>query len=109
MPDRGARRLREDPRHHRGPSPRNCFDREKDESRVQRCPRLDRKLASIAAGRYTPDDFVIADAKDADMAFGVTSAGRCQPGGRGPGRYRTRESYLDAMRDLSPRATSTSC
>ena len=37
--------------------------------------RLDRKLSNIAAGRYTPDDFVIADAKDADMAFGVTSAG----------------------------------
>ena len=37
--------------------------------------RLDRKLGNIAAGRYTPDDFVIADAKDADMAFGLTSAG----------------------------------
>ena len=37
--------------------------------------RLDRKLSSIAAGRYTPDDFVIADAKDADMAFGLTCAG----------------------------------
>jgi hypothetical protein len=37
--------------------------------------RLDRKLSNIAAGRYTPDDFVIADAKDADMAFGVTAAG----------------------------------
>ena len=37
--------------------------------------RLDRKLSNITAGRYTPDDFVIADAKDADMAFGVTAAG----------------------------------
>ena len=37
--------------------------------------RLDRKLGNIAAGRYTPDDFVIADAKDADMAFGLTAAG----------------------------------
>ena len=37
--------------------------------------RLDRKLSAIMAGRYTPDDFVIADAKDADMAFGLTSAG----------------------------------
>ncbi len=57
--------------------------------------RLDRKLGHIAAGRYTPGDFVIADAKDADMAFGLTSAG---PGG--PGRYRTRGEYLDAMRAL---------
>ena len=65
--------------------------------------RLDRKLATIAAGRYTPDDFVIADAKDADMAFGVTSPGPvpgAPSGTAGPGRYRTRESYLDAMRDL---------
>ena len=65
--------------------------------------RLDRKLATIAAGRYTPDDFVIADAKDADMAFGVTSPGPlpgAPAGATGPGRYRTRESYLDAMRDV---------
>ena len=36
--------------------------------------RLDRKLGAITAGRYTPGDFVLADAKDADMAFGLTSA-----------------------------------
>ena len=35
---------------------------------------LDRKLQNIVDGRYVPDDFVIADAKDADMAFGVTAA-----------------------------------
>jgi hypothetical protein len=58
-------------------------------------PRLDRKLTAIAEGRYTPDDFVIADAKDADMAFGVAAPGPV-PGE--PGRYRTRTAYLDAMR-----------
>jgi len=58
---------------------------------------LDRKLTAIAAGRYTPDDFIIADAKDADMAFGVRSAG-AQPGS--PGRFRSRPAYLDAMRAL---------
>jgi hypothetical protein len=65
--------------------------------------RLDRKLATMAAGRYTPDDFVIADAKDADMAFGVTAAGPvtgAPAGTAGPGRYRTRAAYLDAMRAL---------
>jgi hypothetical protein len=56
---------------------------------------LDRKLASIATGRYTPDDFVIADAKDADMAFGVTAPG---PLPAGPGRYRSRQDYLGDMR-----------
>jgi hypothetical protein len=66
--------------------------------------RLDRKLINIAAGRYVPDDFVLADAKDADMAFGVTSAGPVAPaphGAAGPGRYRTRPSYLDAMRSVA--------
>ncbi|HMI24732.1 MAG TPA: hypothetical protein VK594_09625, partial [Streptosporangiaceae bacterium] len=66
--------------------------------------RLDRKLGAITAGRYTPGDFVIADAKDADMAFGLTSAGPA--GGSGPARtggsalYRTRGEFLDDMRAL---------
>ena len=66
--------------------------------------RLDRKLGNIAAGRYGPDDFVIADAKDADMAFGVTAAGPVVAGvpvgAAGPGRHRTRPAYLDAMRAI---------
>ena len=37
--------------------------------------RLDRKLRRITAGDYSPDDFVIADAKDADMAWGRDRAG----------------------------------
>jgi hypothetical protein len=68
---------------------------------------LDRKLGSILSGTYTPDDFVIADAKDGDMAFGVTPAGPVGAGGvgdpsgvAGPGQYGTREDYLDAMRAL---------
>ena len=59
--------------------------------------RLDRKLAAILDGRYQPDDFVIADAKDADMAFGVAAPG---PVPDSPGRFRTRPSYLDNMRAL---------
>ena len=69
--------------------------------------RLDRKLGAITAGRYTPGDFVIADAKDADMAFGLTSAGPTRPAGpagpartAGSGRYRTRGEFLDDMRAL---------
>ena len=65
--------------------------------------RLDRKLSNIMAGRYTPDDFVIADAKDADMAFGVAAAGPVTDAtlaAAGPGRHRTRREYLDAMRAL---------
>ncbi len=43
--------------------------------------RLDRKLATIRAGDYKPSDFIIADAKDADMAFGCATPGKA-PGGR---------------------------
>jgi len=64
-----------------------------DPSRSAR--RLDRKLDAITAGRYTPGDFVLADAKDADMAFGLTSAGPA-----GAGRYRTRGDFLDDMQAL---------
>ncbi|MGA2826081.1 MAG: hypothetical protein ABSF03_08150 [Streptosporangiaceae bacterium] len=61
------------------------------------------------AGRYTPDDFVIADAKDADMALGLACAGPVTgvpagaagaAGTAGPGRHRTRGEYLGAMRAL---------
>jgi hypothetical protein len=54
---------------------------------------LERKLAAIADGSYTGDDFVLADAKDADMAFGAASAGP-RPDGTG---FRSRQEYLDAM------------
>jgi hypothetical protein len=59
--------------------------------------RLDRKLASILAGTYTVDDFIIADAKDADMAFGVQAPGLV-PGD--PLHFKSRSAYLDDMRDL---------
>ena len=62
---------------------------------------LDRKLQRILAGEHTPDDFVVADAKDADMAFGLMAGGpvaRDPAAGSRPGVHRTRASYLDAMR-----------
>jgi hypothetical protein len=65
--------------------------------------RFDRKLDAILAGRYTPRDFIIADAKDADMAFGL-AAPWLRPGATvgpsAPGRYATRATYLDDMRAL---------
>lgn len=36
---------------------------------------LDQKLARIIAGKYKPADFILADAKDPDMAFGITGNG----------------------------------
>jgi len=54
--------------------------------------RLDRKLARIRAGAYRPTDFIIADAKDGDMAFG------CATPGKGPdGRMKPLKAYRDDM------------
>ena len=44
--------------------------------------RLDAKLDRIRSGRYTPADFIIADAKDPDMAFGCAAPGLGPAGGR---------------------------
>ena len=54
--------------------------------------RLDQKLDRIRAGHYRPTDFIIADAKDGDMAFG------CATPGKGPdGRMRPLAAYRDDM------------
>ena len=38
--------------------------------------RMDHKLARIRSGAYQPTDFIIADAKDGDMAFGCATPGK---------------------------------
>jgi DhnA family fructose-bisphosphate aldolase class Ia len=53
---------------------------------------LDQKLNRIRTGRYRRSDFIIADAKDADMGFGLTG-----PGPDGTGGFKSREQYLAAM------------
>jgi DhnA family fructose-bisphosphate aldolase class Ia len=53
---------------------------------------LDQKLNRIRAGRYRRADFIIADAKDADMGFGLIA-----PGPDGRGRFKGRDQYLEAM------------
>ena len=37
--------------------------------------RLDKKISNILSGSTSAKDFIIADAKDADMAFGITAPG----------------------------------
>jgi hypothetical protein len=58
---------------------------------------LDRKLAAIHAN---PDcrEFVIADAKDADMALGLGAPGRSPELHSGEVRFKTLEDYRDQMR-----------
>lgn len=57
---------------------------------------LDKKLKRIRSGKYKPTDFIIADAKDGDMAFGVTS-----PGPAGKSLWKPREAYLQGMHEMS--------
>ena len=57
---------------------------------------LDKKLKRIRNGKYKPTDFIIADAKDGDMAFGVTS-----PGPADKTSWKPREAYLQGMHDMS--------
>ncbi|MEN9811871.1 MAG: hypothetical protein RL479_557, partial [Verrucomicrobiota bacterium] len=58
--------------------------------------RLDQKLARIHAGQATRKDFIIADAKDADMAFGITAPG---PGQCRPERHREAEACWKSLAD----------
>lgn len=67
--------------------------------------RLDRKLAAIAADPSGCKEFIIADAKDADMAFGITAPGpdrgACPHGhDRREGCYKTLDQYLQQIREV---------
>lgn len=63
---------------------------------------LDRKLARIRAGEYTPQDFIIADAKDADMAFGLMAPGPVRDAaGRFGSEFASRAVFLDAIRSMT--------
>ena len=60
--------------------------------------RMDRKLRNIRAGRYKRSDFMIADAKDADMGGGIRMGGpRRRPDGSVDG-FRTRREFLDSIK-----------
>jgi DhnA family fructose-bisphosphate aldolase class Ia len=59
--------------------------------------RLDRKLANIRAGRYRPEDFIIADAKDGDIGFGRAAPGH----DRATGAMKPRDAHLQAIREMT--------
>ena len=63
---------------------------------------LDQKLARIRAGAYVPQDFIIADAKDAEMAFGLTAPGFARDAtGRTTSALANRAAYLESMRAMA--------
>ncbi len=61
---------------------------------------LDRKLAAIHAN-VNSREFILADAKDADMAFGIGSAGLSPESHPGELRYKTLEEYREMIRAIT--------
>lgn len=60
---------------------------------------LKTKLDNIKSGQYEPTQFIIADAKDGDMAFGVAAPGpiASRKDNDERVRFKTRAQYLEAM------------
>lgn len=61
---------------------------------------LDRKLAAIHADPSGAREFIIADAKDADMAFGIGAPGHSPESHSGELRVRTLEEYREQIRQV---------
>ena len=71
---------------------------------------LDRKLAAIHADPHGCQEFILADAKDADMAFGIGAPGRSPEAHAGELRYRTPGGVpRPDPADRRGRGWSTSC
>ncbi|HEX7446182.1 MAG TPA: hypothetical protein VF306_01480 [Pirellulales bacterium] len=61
---------------------------------------LDRKLAALHADPVGCKEFIIADAKDADMAFGIGSPGQSPEMHAGEVRFRTLAEYRQQIREI---------
>lgn len=61
---------------------------------------LDQKLARIHADPAGAKDFILADAKDADMALGIGAPGRSPESHAGEGRYRSLQEYRDLIEQI---------
>ncbi len=59
---------------------------------------LDRKLAAIHADPSGCREFILADAKDADMAFGIASPGVAPEQSAGESRFRTLAEFREQIR-----------
>src|ERR1700730_12815397 len=62
---------------------------------------LDRKLAAIRADPSGCKDFILADAKDADMAFGIGAPGKSPENHAGEVRLRTLAEYREQIRQVA--------
>ncbi len=61
---------------------------------------LDQKLAAIHADPHGAKEFIIADAKDADMAFGIGAPGLSPERHDGELRYKTLAQYRQQIREV---------
>ncbi|MSQ95492.1 MAG: hypothetical protein EXR98_13165 [Gemmataceae bacterium] len=61
---------------------------------------LDEKLARIHADPSGAKDFILADAKDADMALGLGATGRSPEAHSGEGSYRSLQGYRDEIEQI---------
>ena len=62
---------------------------------------LDKKLAAIHADPSGAKDFILADAKDADMAFGIGAPGKSPEMHAGEVRMRTLAEYREYIRQIA--------
>jgi hypothetical protein len=62
---------------------------------------LDRKLTAIHADPSGCKEFILADAKDADMAFGMGSPGLSPERHDGEKRFRTLDEYREQIRQIA--------
>jgi len=62
---------------------------------------LDKKIAAIHADPSGCKDFILADAKDADMAFGIGAPGRSPEMHAGEVRLRTLAEYREQIRQIA--------
>jgi hypothetical protein len=61
---------------------------------------LDEKLARIHADPRGAKDFILADAKDADMALGVGATGKSPESHNGQGRFRSLQEYREQITQI---------
>jgi hypothetical protein len=61
---------------------------------------LDQKLARIHADPARAKDFILADAKDADMAFAIGAPGRSPESHAGEVRFRSLQEYRDTIEQI---------
>src|SRR5512145_2967082 len=61
---------------------------------------LDRKLTAIHADPFGSREFILADAKDPDMAFGIGAPGRSPEAHAGEVRFRTLAEFREQIREI---------